>query len=77
MSEERRLLIPAQVPEDFANAVATIMLLGIAGSGVWDRIFSHPPEQSLQWIDGILKANDLQGLVHSDIDWWELQLKGH
>ena len=31
MASERRLHIPGEVPEDFANAVVTILLFGIAG----------------------------------------------
>lgn len=75
--EGRRLNIPGQVPEDFANAVATLLILGIAGAPTWDLIYSHAPEKSLAWIEGILKANDTSGLVHSDLRWWEYQLRGH
>jgi hypothetical protein len=75
--EERRLHIPGDVPEDFADAVATVLLLGIAGGSAWDKIYRHPPEKSLAWIARILRANDTAGLVHSDLDWWERQLRGH
>jgi hypothetical protein len=77
MSRERRLHIPTNIPESFANAVATILFLGIAGAQAWDKIYAHPPETSLEWIDSILKSNDLRGLVHSEIEWWENQLRGH
>ncbi len=77
MSNERRLHIPRDVPEDFANAVATILILGIAGAHAWEKIYVHPPEKSLEWIESILKSNDLSGLVHSEIEWWEHQLLGH
>lgn len=77
MSSERRLHIPSEIPEDFANAVATILILGIAGAHAWDKIYFHPPEKSLEWIESILKSNDLSGLVHSEIEWWEHQLLGH
>lgn len=75
--EERRLHIPGDVPEDFADAVATVLLLGIAGGSAWDKIYRHSPEKSLAWIASILRANDTAGLVHSDLDWWERQLRGH
>lgn len=75
--EERRLRIPGDVPEDFADAVATVLLLGIAGGAAWDKIYRHPPEISLAWIASILRANDTAGLVHSDLDWWQHQLRGH
>jgi hypothetical protein len=77
MIAERRLHIPGEVPEDFANAVVTVLLFGIAGGNAWDRIYSHSPDESLAWIGNILKANDTSGLVHSDIQWWEHQLRGH
>jgi hypothetical protein len=77
MSAPRQLHIPADVPEDFANAVATVLLLGIAGSGVWDLIFQPPPDTSLAWIEGILRANNSRGLVHPQLQWWELQVRGH
>ncbi len=77
MPQERRLHIPKEVPEDFANAVATVLVLGIAGAHAWNHIYLHPPEKSLRWIRGILRSNDLTGLVHSDIRWWENQLRGH
>jgi hypothetical protein len=77
MADGRRLRIPGNVPEEFANAVATVLLLGIAGSGAWDLIYHPSPEESLAWIKGILKANDSVGLVHPDIRWWEYQLRGH
>jgi hypothetical protein len=77
MISERRLHIPQEVPEDFANAVVTVLLFGIAGGNAWDRIYSHTPDESLAWIGNILKANDTSGLVHSDIQWWEHQLRGH
>jgi hypothetical protein len=73
----RQLQIPGNVPEDFANAVATVLLLGIAGAGAWDLIYLPTPDESLSWIDGILRANDKVGLVHSDLLWWEHQLRGH
>lgn len=75
--EERRLHIPGDVPEDFADAVATVLILGIAGGAAWDEIFKHPPKKSLSWIASILRANDTSGLIHSDLDWWERQLRGH
>jgi hypothetical protein len=75
--EGRQLRIPGNVPEDFANAVATVLLLGIAGSGAWDVIFRYSAQESLVWIDGILRANDSAGLVHPDLKWWEHQLRGH
>jgi hypothetical protein len=75
--EGRRLNIPAYVPEHFAHAVATVLLLGIAGGDQWDLIFDQPPEKSLAWIMGILNANELTGLVHSEIEWWEHQIQGH
>jgi len=77
MSTARRLNIPGYIPEDFAHAVATVLLLGIAASAMWEDIFRHPPDLSLSWIQGILEANDAAGLVHSDIHWWEYQLRGH
>lgn len=77
MEPERRLHIPGNIPEDFAQAVATILLLGIAGGNTWDMIYRHPPETSLSWIAGILNANERAGLVHPDIEWWEHQLRGH
>jgi hypothetical protein len=73
----RRLHIPDGVPEDFAHAVATVLLLGIAGGHTWDLIYGHPVETSLAWIEEILEANDHSGLVHSDLEWWEHQLRGH
>ncbi len=76
-STGRRLNIPSHVPEDFAHAVATVLLLGIAGDDQWDRIYRHPPERSLEWIKGILDLNEISGLVHADIRWWENQVKGH
>ncbi|MDQ7785090.1 MAG: hypothetical protein RDU20_19550 [Desulfomonilaceae bacterium] len=77
MQTERRLHIPSDVPEDFAQAVATVLLLGIAGAEAWDTIYRHPPETSLAWIQDILDANDVDGLVHPDLGWWENQLRGH
>jgi len=77
MSTERRLNIPGYVPEGFAHAVATVLLLGIAASPMWEEIYSPPADTSLSWIEGILEANDVSGLVHSDISWWEHQLRGH
>jgi hypothetical protein len=77
MGTERQLNIPGYVPEGFAQAVATVLLLGIAASAMWEEIFTPPPETSLSWIEGILGANDVTGLVHSDISWWEHQLRGH
>ncbi len=75
--EDRQLRIPAEIPEDFANAVATILLLGTAAASQWDRIHRHPLQKSLNWIDAILKANDTAGMVHADLSWWEHQLRGH
>ncbi|HMK35699.1 MAG TPA: hypothetical protein VK463_11575 [Desulfomonilaceae bacterium] len=75
--DERRLHIPREIPEDFANAVATVLLLGIAGGAAWDQIYRYPPEKALAWIGGILRVNDNSGLVHSDLEWWEHQLRGH
>jgi hypothetical protein len=77
MIPERRLHIPGEVPEDFANAVVTVLLFGIAGGSAWDKIYSHTPDESLAWIDNILKANDTSGLVHTDIQWWKHQIRGH
>lgn len=77
MASERRLHIPGNVPEDFAHAVATVLLLGVAARDMWDTIYSHPPETSLAWIEGILKANDTSGMVHPDLAWWDHQLRGH
>jgi len=77
MNTERRLHIPSYVPEEFAHAVATVLLLGIAGGQAWDMIYHHPPDVSLAWIADILKSNDSTGLVHTDLEWWEHQLRGH
>lgn len=77
MNTERRLHIPGEIPEDFAEAVAVVLLLGMAGDNIWDVIYRHPPETSLAWIEEILDANDSAGLVHPDLDWWEHQLRGH
>jgi hypothetical protein len=77
MTEGRRLHIPAHVPEDFANAVAMVLILGIAGGPAWDKIYKHPPDISLAWIESILNSNDTTGLVHTEIEWWEHQLRGH
>ena len=77
MSNERRLHIPGDVPEEFAQAVATVLLLGIAGRAVWDRIYEYPPDTSLAWIRGILGSNEATGLARPDIRWWEHQLRGH
>jgi hypothetical protein len=77
MLSERRLNIPKNVPEEFAHAVATVLLLGMAAGAAWDSIYSHPPDISLAWIEGILEANDNSGLVHPDFRWWELQIRGH
>ncbi|MEW6349645.1 MAG: hypothetical protein AB1646_11335 [Thermodesulfobacteriota bacterium] len=77
MTSDRRLHVPQSVPEDFAQAVATILLLGMAGRDAWDEIFMHPPEVSLSWVRGILGSNDSYGLVHADMQWWEHQLRGH
>jgi hypothetical protein len=74
---ERRLYIPSFVPEEFGNAVAVVLLLGIAGSETWDRIFIHPPEQSLAWIEHILESNEKARLMHTDIRWWDYQIRGH
>jgi hypothetical protein len=73
----RRLQIPGNVPEDFAHAVATLLILGTAGRDTWDRIYRHPPEKSLGWIERILKSNETSGLLHSDIRWWQHQVWGH
>jgi len=73
----RRLHIPGDVPEDFAHAVATVLLLGIAGDDMWDCIYRIHPRRSLTWIDGILKANETSQMVHPDIQWWEHQVLGH
>jgi hypothetical protein len=77
METGRRLHIPGNVPEDFAQAVATILLLGVAGGNAWDLIYRHPPETSLAWIREILKLNDPWGLVHPELEWWEHQVQGH
>jgi hypothetical protein len=77
MEYGRRLFIPSHVPEDFAGAVATVLLLGVAEGDLWDLIYRYPPEESLEWISGILKANETDGLVHPDIQWWEHQVCGH
>jgi len=77
MGTARRLHIPGNIPADFAQAVVTILLLGVAGGNVWDLIYSHPPETSLGWIKGILGANDPGGLVHPELEWWEYQVRGH
>lgn len=77
MISERRLSIPNEVPEEFAHAVATVLLLGIAGRDAWDEIYSYPPEASLSWIESILEANETSDLVHSDVRWWQNQLMGH
>lgn len=76
-SRERRLVIPIGVPEGFAHAVATVLLLGIAGRDLWDHIYQYHPDVALAWIEAILRSNESWGLVHSDIEWWECQLKGH
>jgi hypothetical protein len=77
MKHGRQLHIPGNVPSDLAHAVATILLLGIAGGNLWDCIYSYPPENVLAWVEGILQANDTSGLVHSDLRWWENQVLGH
>jgi len=77
MPPERRLNIPKNVPAEFAHAVATLLLLGMAAGAAWDSIYSHPPDISLAWIEGILEANDSSGLVHPDLKWWEHQVRGH
>jgi hypothetical protein len=77
MYPERRLNIPIDIPEDFAQAVATILILGAAARNVWDLIYNHSPETSLAWIEAILEANDTWGLMHPDLSWWEHQLRGH
>lgn len=77
MESARQLHIPGDVPPDFANAVATILLLGVAGGQAWELIYRHPVETSLSWIERILDANDPEGLVHPDLEWWEHQLRGH
>lgn len=74
---ERRLLIPRYVPEDFADAAATILILGIADRSAWECLYSYPADTSLSWIRSILEANAKQGLVHSELKWWENQLRGH
>lgn len=73
----RQLYVPGDVPPDFAHAVATILLLGIAPKELWDRVYKYPPDKSIAWVGAILGANDVSGLVHSDIHWWEHQLRGH
>ncbi len=77
MSYGRRLHIPRSVPEDFAQAVVTVLLLGIAGGDAWDCIYGYPPESSLAWIEDILNANETTGLVRCEMAWWENQVKGH
>ncbi len=74
---ERRLFIPTEVPEDFANAVATVLLLGIAAGAAWDQIYRYNADESLAWIGSILESNDLTGMVHTDMNWWESQIRGH
>jgi len=77
MASGPQLHIPSVIPEDFAQAVATVLLLGFAARENWDAIYRHPPDESLAWIEGILKANDTSRLVHSDLEWWKHQLRGH
>jgi hypothetical protein len=77
MRADRQLRIPGDVPEDFANAVVTLLLLGIAAAHQWDLIYHHPPEISLSWIESILKINDTSAMTHTDLDWWKRQLRGH
>ena len=77
MAEQRRLVIPQNVPEDFANAVATVLMLGIASRAAWEHIYQYTAEQSMEWIAGILEYNDLTGLVHTDLTWWRSQITGH
>jgi len=77
MDSGRRLHIPVNVPEEFAHAVATVLLLGMAGGPAWEVIYLQPAETSLEWIEGILRANDPTGLVHADLTWWEHQVRGH
>jgi hypothetical protein len=77
MDHGRRLYIPSYVPEDFARAVATVLLLGVAEGDLWDLIYRYPPDKAIEWIEAILKANETDGLVHSDIQWWEHQVYGH
>ncbi len=72
-----QLRIPCDVPEDFANAVVTLLLLGIAAAHQWDLIYCYPPEKSLPWIKGILKMNDTSVMTHTNVEWWEHQLRGH
>jgi hypothetical protein len=74
---DRQLRIPGDVPEDFANAVVTALLLGIAATHQWDVIYRHPPETSLPWIENILKINDTSSMMHTDLNWWRYQLRGH
>lgn len=74
---DRRLLIPHNIPEDFAHAAATILILGMADRSAWDCLYSYPAEISLAWIRGILEANPKQGLLHAEPMWWENQLRGH
>jgi hypothetical protein len=76
-SNARLLHIPSEVPEDFAQAVATFLILGTASQDMWDRVFLESPEKSLGWIDGILRANLTFGLLHPDLRWWEHQVRGH
>ncbi len=77
IQSDRQLRIPGDVPEDFANSVVTLLLLGIAAAHQWDVIFFYPPEKSLNWISAILKVNDTAGMTHTDLQWWEYQLLGH
>ncbi|MEW6140924.1 MAG: hypothetical protein AB1733_22100 [Thermodesulfobacteriota bacterium] len=77
MEPGRRLHIPRDIPEDFADAVATVLLLGLAAREVWDQIYQYPVDTSLAWIQEILAANDSSDLVHADLEWWERQLRGH
>ncbi len=77
LPEDRQLRIPSDVPEDFANAVVTVLLLGTAAASQWDRIHRQPLQKSLNWIKAIIWANDTAGMVHADPVWWEHQLRGH
>jgi hypothetical protein len=73
----RHLRIPREIPEDFADAVATLLILGMARREVWDTIYQVRPEKALAWIRAILEANELSGLLHPDMLWWENQVRGH
>ncbi|MFH0821746.1 MAG: hypothetical protein V2B18_03275 [Pseudomonadota bacterium] len=77
MTGARQLKVPMHVPEDFAQSVTTILILGFGGTGAWDVILVHPPGSALGWIRDILRMNEMEGLVHPEIEWWERQIQGH